>query len=606
MELITIRKISDWMSDIGRGEIRIPKFQRHGAWKPELVGNFLSAILKDRPIGVLYVLSVKDHSPYFEGYSFRNAETTEDVSEHILDGQQRLRALWSSFNNLGTNKYIYYVEQSDGEWKNVVAIHKSGKYKSTIGNPDKEREKNWIPIWILNPRDNNTNIKEWLKGTEGQIKEQWEDLACSLKESFSDYVINFFKITQTEITQEEVISLYVEINKSSVSLSPYGLAVAEMEKALLDINEDSKQHFYDLIKDIEGASGGIRKLEEQAIHPMEQTIPDIDVTSTAVGELVLKIEYLRQKGSKEGERFTNSKLSKLCYRSLLNNKNEIIEGIKWTKERLEELHLYDNSRLPTTVPLRVLPALHAHYPTNNKARGEANKLVTKYLWCCFLTSRYETRANEKLANDYRGLMKAFISLKMNKKPDIKSIPIFREPLPTKDKIAEAGWPKYRNIFSRGLLTFRSHKRPRDIVTNNILSGNLEHTDSRRKTEYHHIFPDSYFGKGKVERRSYLAMNCLLLQSETNKEWGKDLPWIFLNEWIEEQKNYRGIDEETIREDIREYLNDHLIDIESFKKPEDDDFDLATIYDAFIKHSACKFEQEIRWLITGNRDNSNDH
>ena len=60
------KKIEEWLDDVRRGVVCLPRFQRDEVWKPPLVEKFLWAILKDRPLGVFLVLKVDTDNPPFE------------------------------------------------------------------------------------------------------------------------------------------------------------------------------------------------------------------------------------------------------------------------------------------------------------------------------------------------------------------------------------------------------------------------------------------------------------------------------------------------------------------------------------------------------------
>ena len=92
------KTIEDWLDDIKKGVVRLPRFQRKESWNYRHVENFLNTVIfHDRPIGVLLTLEV---DPNNQPFKTRPLEGTDDNGEkcriHLLDGQQRLTALWKA------------------------------------------------------------------------------------------------------------------------------------------------------------------------------------------------------------------------------------------------------------------------------------------------------------------------------------------------------------------------------------------------------------------------------------------------------------------------------------------------------------------------------
>jgi Protein of unknown function DUF262 len=95
------KKIEDWFSMIEQGQIKLPRFQRHEAWRTQQIAGLFENILRTPPlpVGVLLILEVGDkelfHSRPIVGAPSVNARP----SMHLLDGQQRMTALWRSLTD---------------------------------------------------------------------------------------------------------------------------------------------------------------------------------------------------------------------------------------------------------------------------------------------------------------------------------------------------------------------------------------------------------------------------------------------------------------------------------------------------------------------------
>jgi hypothetical protein len=94
------RLLPEWFNRIQTGQIKLPRFQRYEAWGAAEVASLLEAVLRELPAGAALILEVGD-SERFVSRSMEGAPPpSERVNEHLLDGQQRLTALWRSLNDL--------------------------------------------------------------------------------------------------------------------------------------------------------------------------------------------------------------------------------------------------------------------------------------------------------------------------------------------------------------------------------------------------------------------------------------------------------------------------------------------------------------------------
>ena len=231
----------------------------------------------------------------------------------------------------------------------------------------------------------------------------------------------------------------------------------------------------------------------------------------------------------------------LDFKNLSRQWPNIVKGIKWTIERLDELCICTGKRLPTAVPLRVLPALYQHIPKTGHKHARALRIVKRYLWWAFLSDRYVKQANHRLKEDYDDLL-AYIK----EEKEEEDFRIFKSEKPDEEAIKSEGWPKSKRILSRGILTVCSLGGAKDIASNRKLA-------KRDDIDFHHIFPASVLRKFGI--KPDVTLNCMLLESPTNKEWAKLLPGNFLLKAISESGCSRP------ELEIRKRLSTHLLNDE---------------------------------------------
>lgn len=93
--------LSTILTDIGTGKIQLPDFQRDWRWDDSLIQSLLASVSQAFPIGAVLTLAVDGKNSLkprpIEGVN--PAEEAETPNKLILDGQQRLTALFQSLKS---------------------------------------------------------------------------------------------------------------------------------------------------------------------------------------------------------------------------------------------------------------------------------------------------------------------------------------------------------------------------------------------------------------------------------------------------------------------------------------------------------------------------
>ena len=288
-------------------------------------------------------------------------------------------------------------------------------------------------------------------------------------------------------------------------------------------------------------------------------IPEIRDLDSPPGDLILKVQCLL-----ENRKPTYGNYSHLSYKKLKSDWDNIVAGIRWTTQILDNLRIWNSRQLPTAVPLRVLPTLHRYIPKGGTERAIAIRLVRKYLWWSFLTDRYWRQANDRLKADYDVLV---MVLKGEKNES--DVPVFGGKKPDKGDIEDAGWPATRGMLNRAILAVCSLEGARDIASDKELKRN-------NKADYHHIFAKAL--RKKLGKNPNLALNCMFLDPPTNKGWAKKWPGDFLLETIQNS----GFGEEEAEGEVRKRLKTHLLpEDELISARQKSGADLGQAYEDFL-------------------------
>ncbi len=552
--------IKNWLNDISRGVLQLPRFQRGEVWNHNHVKDFLNAVISyDRPVGILLTLKVDSENPPFITRLMGGADSdNRNCRVHLLDGQQRLTALWKALNDKYDDRlYFIKFELNGGQYvcKSVECVIR--RNNSWVENPSEVLNKNYIPIRLLYPEKAIDEIESWFENVEGYKHDELISLrkfALKLWEQLSNKKIPYWSLPQST-SPDDAIEIFINTNTSFVKLTPYNIAVAQFEA-------DTKESLQEMVDKIGKEIPRILNLEGK----------------DSLGDLVLKVACLIQ-----GKMPTYSNYKSLDMKLLKCQYNKIRDGIEWATEVINKERIWKETQLPTSVPLRVLPALFQYMPKHGDDRAKADRLISRYIWRSFFTSRYDRQANSRLNLDYNELRRA-LENKVYKCSGEKTI--FSEELPTEQDLLSEGWPKSKGIRKRAILAVSNREGARDIASNVEIFPDYDR-------QYHHIFPRGLFSRLKETRcNPELALNCMLIEELSNQKWKDRWP----GDYILERIKNSGLNGTKAKEELRHRLESHLLPTNSITDAvEARNKDLYKIYQDFLKKRAKLIVEKMKEL-----------
>ena len=105
-----------------------------------------NTILQDLPVGAVLVLEIGNEEPFISRPIKGAPETGERITEHLLDGQQRLTGLWRGLNNNYKDRTYFLNLIPDGETGTPYYVYSIARWKFN-------HDTNLRPFWADNPRD---------------------------------------------------------------------------------------------------------------------------------------------------------------------------------------------------------------------------------------------------------------------------------------------------------------------------------------------------------------------------------------------------------------------------------------------------------------------
>jgi hypothetical protein len=520
------RTLPDWLTRVRTRQIKLPRFQRFEAWTHTTVTGLLNTVLQGLPAGAVLVLEIGDVEPFASRVVVGAPEEGERVIEHLLDGQQRITALWRSLTDNYSDRSYYICVRADEE-TNATAFATSHarwmkegrRFPLWLEEPVKLWEQRLIPVHLLRPDSAAENeLTAWAmiaSGGDMNITLEIVKTANSLRGSFAQFNIPFLSLPATT-PKETALNVFIQMNTSATPLSNYDIVVAQVEAV-------TGQSLHDLVADIRVA------------------VPDVD-SYIDVSDLMLSVSALLQDKTPTKNSFLSQGFSDKLVETWESTKHGIRKAISF----LSQEQIFDSKRLPTDVVLAPLAALWAIAPDRADAAGEARLILRKYLWRACFTERYErTSATRALADfrDLRDLIKGSAST---------APALFNDseyPLPAVEELINAGWPTKKD------------RLPRAIVALSLLQGAYDFADgspitreSLHKREYHHLFPvASLRSHGSDDSHIFRALNCALITDTTNRIIGAKYPETYLAD--RSDGSTLGHDE------IDRRLKSHLIPVE---------------------------------------------
>ena len=183
------RPLRDWFGLVRQGKIGLPRFQRHEAWGETEIVSLLNTILNGLPAGALLTLIVGDHEQFPSRPIAGAPPSAPPVTEQLLDGQQRLTALWRSLKDNYTDRtfFITFDLDENGTATRPSAadearyIKKGKLYPLWSTSPQKcWQEKHLIPIKLLDPDED--HVGEWVDAAiPNATKEEWRALEGTIR-----------------------------------------------------------------------------------------------------------------------------------------------------------------------------------------------------------------------------------------------------------------------------------------------------------------------------------------------------------------------------------------------------------------------------------------
>jgi len=536
------RTLNDWLVSIDMGKLRLPSFQRGVAWESKRVRSMLNTIIHDLPLGVALVLNVGDNEQFVSRALQTAPETSEAVTEHLLDGQQRLTALYRALRD-NDDKVTYFLHvpdldddpRNDDDDESIRVVNRwrdksNTRFPIWADSPRNCLSRGLIPVRLLDPTRDETvawvetatahmepaddvqDIAEYkrLHVEATALRDRLKKLISERRETVRHFNLPYLRLPATT-TKDTALSVFVNMNTNAKPLSAYDIVVAELE----------------------GATG--KRLKEMQV--------DLSAAVPRLSHLLdLDSAVLQTSALLQGKPPSQRGYFDMDYKVFVENWERMTRGLRRAVQTIESMHIFDGERLPSAIPVPVIAALLADESDEGDRRAVVDRLMRKYAWRSFFTNRYEATAASRAAADHKALAEMLAG------NDDVYVPVFQDelfPLPSLRELKSALWPKQRRSVPRAILAAANYFGARDIADDTVISA-----ENVTRREYHHVFPNQLLTEAGIG--SMLALNCVLITWKTNRTIGRLDPITYLEKRAEFAPEPR---------DIKDRLESHLVPYE---------------------------------------------
>lgn len=463
-------RLSALLTDVEKGNIKIPVFQRKFVWEDEQIMSLLDSIYQGYPVGSLLLWSTKSSLKYERNVGgFALPKTPEDFPvNYILDGQQRLTTLYGVFNSDAATQDPELAARFDVSFlpDGEEFVHSQSTNGAAAINLRK----------IL-------DTTKLLPELERFDDEQRRRIA-TLTERFKDY--EFPVVTIKERTNQEVCRVFQRINSSGTSLSTVELLAAWTWSDKFDLRRE-----LEILLDT---------LSDKGYDQLDQTLLMRCLAAITLG--VIDVDALVDEPAD----------------NLVAAMSKLKEAIFSTVDFLEkQLKIKNIVFLP--FPIMIVPLVY-FYSKKSKPTAEQLRGLRRWFWHCAFTQKYKAGTNKNVLADL-ARMDELVDERHNFDHLASSID---------RSLFQKTW-RINSTAAKAAICLLAQAAPRSFLTGHEvdLGSALSAYNAR---EFHHIYPKGYLAtKGITFHEANVIANVCFLTSSDNRaisdkapvDYFKDVP-----------------------------------------------------------------------------------
>lgn len=549
-------KLSDLLSDVEKGFVQLPDFQRGWVWDEERIQKLLVSIINYFPIGAIMMLNANGQNAKFCSVVLKNVPQVNTPPKRLLlDGQQRLTSLYQTLKHNDAvdttdirkkeRKRFYYFNimemiKDDIDEENVVIIANEKKCSKKTGTVEaydyssieKECESDVFPT---NLSLDITAMNHWgqiyTKQFTDAVKTQRWNLFFSKMLNIGSYNIPVISLTE-ENKKEAVCSVFENVNTGGVPLNVFELLTATFASDGFRLRQDWEERIEPCLKN-----------NVQDYNKILYDVSNVDFLQS----LTL---LATSKRAGQAVACKRKHILDLLLNEYIENCDLIQEGYIAAARFLLLQNIYSNRDLPYGSQLVPMAAFFA--ALNSKALTAKNmEKIAQWYWNGVFGEMYGGANETRFVKDFTEV----INWVQNggSEPDTIKVSTFRadrlDEMRTKNSAAYKGVSAL--LLKNGACDFIM-----GYTIDNITKFNSNNID------IHHIFPQDYCAKANIPPEKYNSIiNKAPLAYSTNRCIGGQAPSIYISKYMDKE-NGKAKSNELLSS---QFINPNLIRQNNFEE-----------------------------------------
>jgi hypothetical protein len=461
--------VSDLITGIKKGEIKIPQFQRRFVWKDEQALRLLDSIASNYPVGSLLLWRTKDKLASERNIGEFGLPETDDMTptDYVLDGQQRLTVIYSCLGAPENQKG--FAAAYDLESGMLIRLPDSPKVHQF------PLRRMYQTTELLNYR---TALQTLPNANALQLK------LDHLINAFGNYRLPV--VTLKDLTVEEVCPIFERVNSSGTRLSTYDLMVAATWKSDFDLNDE--------VSDI-----------QDSLRP--KGFEDIDRTTVLKCLSALQLGTIKENLLKTLRDLDNSQIKLLIDRT----KAALLRAVDLLST---EFRIYSWDFLSYEALIVIICYI---YSDTQHLDADQTRRIREWFWRSAFGERYKVGGENFVSRDLEIVKKYVIDSE-------GTASNFGEPPTTKELRAVS----FRSNVSRSraFILALAAAAPRNLTNGSKIDTSAA-LSSFNKKQFHHIYPRAFLKRSTSRTDDNLLINICILAAAANNAVSDSDPNVYL-------------------------------------------------------------------------------
>ena len=477
-------KYTTLISDIEKGAVKIPQFQRQFVWSKEQSATLIDSILKGYPIGTFIMWKSKEvlRSLRNIGHIDLPEIPEGDFVYYVLDGQQRMTSIFASLRGA-------IITREDGKREDFSEI-----YIDLTANEDEQ-----IVITSIEGRNENSYIKltEILNGDIFDLVIKYDKDAIKKISTYSEIIktYEFSVITVDDVPIDVATEIFTRINVGGKHLTVFEIMCAKTYDHRRGFDLSDK--YNELIE----------RLQTVNYETIQSSTVLQAVSTCLVGECAKK------------------NILKLDKEIFIDKWDEIINSLEHAIDYFRGYYRIPVSQLLPYDSL-VIPFTYFFYKNNNKKpTGDMQKYLEDYFWRTVLNSKFSSGTESKVARDIIVVIDRILN---NLEPEQQEVNI------SLDNLSRNGGFSVGKAYIKGMLCILAAKQPESFIDGALVNINNGWLKAANSKNYHHFFPRAYLRKNGIDdaKANHIA-NITIVDDFLNKNKIRDkAPSVYMAEFKE--------------------------------------------------------------------------